>query len=642
MSLRQVSALLFLSSLLAAQAAVADAPVAPISNELAEAIVREGIDKSQVMRFLRDLTGKVGHRLTGSDNFTKGCEWAKGEFEKMGLEVELEKWGEWKLVWTRGEWVGRITSPIQLDMYVATDAWTAGTKGLQKGAIVTMPGTDEALAESALAGKWVIGKRKLNEGNRKAAQAAGALGCVYRANDPDSKFPTRVRVFGNHQTAMKSLADVPTFPEIAVQADHFDQLWALVEEGKSVEGEFDIGNSFRDGPIVLNNVVATLKGTEKPDEMVIVSSHLDSWHQKQGTTDNGTGSTSTMEAARILTAVGAKPKRTIKFCLWGGEEQGLLGSRGFVQRHRADMPKVSAVFNHDTGTNWAQSLSVTQAMHDQLAPVFTHVNRLMKAPDADWDPAKPVFDLRVVKQVSGGGGSDHASFIAAGVPGLNWSLRGRSNYFEHTWHTQWDTIDVAIEEYQRHTSTIIALAALGTANLPALLDRAGVVTGGGGGGRGQSAAYVAGIFEGELDGLTITSLKDGGRGAKMGAQKGDVLKKVNGEEVTRTSQVTQLVRDAQGDLVTFTFQRGDKSIDATMSKKELPAAPTPPNRGDNRPRDTVPPGGGQPAPGGTGGAGGSPGGGSGGGSGSGGAGNGGGGGNEDAFGFDVAALQLQA
>ncbi len=598
MLLRSIPALLFVSSFLAAQAAGAVEVAPPITNEVAEAIVKEGIEKSQVMRLLQDLTGKVGHRLTGSDNFTNGCAWAKGEFEKMGLAVELEKWGEWKLVWNRGPWVGRITQPIQLDMYVATEAWTAGTKGMQKGAMVMAPTTDDQLESAAVAKKWVISKKKPSASLRKAVQDAGALGCVYRAGDPDDKFPTRVRVFGNHQTAMKPLADVPTFPEIAVQADHFDQLFTLVDEGKAVECEFDIQNSFREGPIELCNVVATLRGSEQPDEVVVVSSHLDSWHQKQGTTDNGTGTTSTMEAARILTKVGAKPKRTIKFCLWGGEEQGLLGSRGYVQRHRTDMAKVSAAFNHDTGTNWAQSLGVTQAMHDQLAPVFAHVNRLMKAPDADW--VGDVFKLNVVKSVSGGGGSDHASFIAAGVPGLNWNLKGRSNYFQHTWHTQWDTIDVAIEEYQRHTATIIALAALGTANLPALLDRAGVSAGGGGG--NQSAAFAAAWFEAELEEFTFTGVKAGGRAAKMGVQKGDVLKKVGGQALERQRQIFQFARETEGDTVVFTFARGTTSFEAKMKKDELPTPPARGGRGGNQgPGDTVPVPGGTGQPGGTGG-----------------------------------------
>jgi hypothetical protein len=590
MSLRTASLTLFLSSLLAAQAAVA-AQDPPLTNAQAEAIAHEGIDKSQVMRLLRDLTGKVGHRLTGSDNFTKGCQWAMGEFAAMGLQVELEKWGEWKLVWNRGTWTGRITAPEVFDLYVATDAWTAGTNGLQKGAIVVMPALDGDV--SMVKGKWVIAKRKPAQATRTSAQAAGALGCIYRANDPDKDFPTRVRVFGNHQTAMKTMADVPTFPEIAVQADHFDRLFALVESGKDVLGEFEIGNTFREGPIELCNVIATMKGTEQPDECVIVSSHLDSWHQVQGTTDNGTGTTTTMESARILAKVGAKPKRSIKFCLWGGEEQGLLGSRGYVQRHRTDMTKVSAVFNHDTGTNWAHSIGVTQAMADQLAPIGAQINRLLKAPDADW--TGDVFKFNISERVSGGGGSDHASFIAAGVPGLNWNLKGRSNYFQYTWHTQWDTIDVAIEEYQRHTATVIAMAALGTANLPAMLDRTGVAAGGGQG-PGQSTAFAEAFFEGELDEFTFKSVKEGGRAAKMGVQKGDVLKKVGGRDLERLREIFQFARETEGDTVTFTFQRDGKTFDAKVKKDDLP---TPPRRGGGTqaPRDTV------PAPGGTGGSG---------------------------------------
>ncbi len=591
MLLRTATVSLTFVSLLAAQTATAEAPASTaLPPDVAEAIAKEGIERSQVMRLLRDLTGKVGHRLTGSDNFTKGCEWAKAEFEAMGLQVELEQWGEWKLTWNRGPWVGRITQPIELDMYVATEAWTAGTKGRQKGPVVEMPRTDAgggassgaseegdeakpepAAAADSLAGKWVISRRKPSATNRKRAQEAGALGVVYRAGDPTKAFPTRVRVFGNHQTAMKPIEDVPTFPEIAVQSDHFDQLFALVAEGKSVICEFEIGNAFREQPIVLNNVIATLPGTEHPDEWVVVSSHLDSWHQVTGTTDNGTGTTTTMEAARILAAIGAKPKRSIKFCLWGGEEQGLLGSRGYVQRHRAQMAKVSACFNHDTGTNWAQSLGVTQAMHDQLAPIFGEVNRLLKAPDADW--SGPVFDLKVVPRVTGGGGSDHASFIAAGVPGLNWGLKGRSNYFEHTWHTQWDTIDVAIEEYQRHTATIIAMAALGTANLPSLLDRAGVSAGGRE--RPQSGAFAASWFGAEMEEFTFKSVQKDGRAAAMGVQAGDVLKKVGGQDLENLRQIFQFARETEGDTVTFTFQRGATTFEGKTKKGELPAPPQP-------------------------------------------------------------------
>lgn len=537
-----------------------------LDDATAEKIRAEGIDHSQVHAILRDLTS-MGHRLTGSDNFTRACEWARGRFREMGLEVEVQKWDEWNLVWNRGEWIGRIEKPIQLDMYVATDAWTAGTDGPTTGGFAVAPRNAEDVDAAQVARRWVIAQRKPSAEVLRAVEDAGALGVVYRAGDPNQKYPTRVRVFGQSRVAKMEFADRPTMPEIAVRADDFDKLMALVEQDEGPVATFDIQNSFREGPIALHNVIATLRGTEKPDECVIISSHLDSWHQAQGCTDNGTGTATTMESARILTATGARPKRSIKFCLWGGEEQGLLGSRGFVQRHRSDMDKVSAAFNHDTGTNWAQSLAVTEAMHEQLEPIFAQVNRLLTAPDADFDG--PVFNLRIVEKVTGSGGSDHASFIAARVPGLSWGLKGRSDYFQHTWHTQWDTFDVAIEEYQRHTATVIAMAALGTANLDELLDRNNVEPGRGR--RRQSSTIAAAIFGAELDGLTFKKVEKEGRADKLGVQVGDVLKKVDGNDVERVFQIFQFVRAAEGDTIKLTFQRGSETFEASIKKSDLPS-----------------------------------------------------------------------
>ena len=537
----------------------------PLSDESAELIAKEGIQNSGVQAILREMTGDIGHRLTGSENFTKACAWAKGHFEKMGLEVELEEWAEWTTIWSRGAWVGRIVEPIELDMYVATEAWTAGTDGPKTAGFVEAPrsSTDEAVAETK--GQWVLSRRKPTSRVRAAVEAAGALGVVYRAGDPNQKYPTRVRVFGDSRVARLPLEQAPKLPEIAVRSDDFDRLWSLFDEGKKPIAQFDIQNEFKPGPIKLHNVIATMRGTEKPDEWVVVSSHLDSWHQAQGCTDNGTGSATTMEAARILTTIGAKPKRSIKFCLWGGEEQGLLGSRGFVQRHRVKMPNVAACFNHDTGTNWAQSLTVTNKMKEQLDPIFAQVNRLLTAPDADWEG--PVFSLRGVESIGGGGGgSDHASFLAAQVPGLGWGLKGRSDYFQHTWHTQWDTFDVAIEEYQRHTATVVAMAALGTANLDELLDRENIRTRRRG--RGQSSAFASAWFEGEMDSFTFKSVKEGGRAAKMGVKAGDKLVKVAGKELTSMRQIFQFAREAEGDSIEFGFQRGKEFFTAKMKKGE--------------------------------------------------------------------------
>ncbi len=530
---------------------------------MAAAIKQEGLENSKVHSILREMTGDIGQRLTGSDNFTKACEWAKCEFEEMGLQVELEEWAEWQTVWNRGKWVGRIVEPIQLDMYVATEAWTAPTKGLQVGGFVAVPRSEADEDLAVVEGRWVLSTRLPSSSVRAAVLEAGALGVVYRASGPNEQFPTRVRVFGDATVARLPIEQAPKLPEIAVRSDDFDRLMELFDSGKAPVAEFDIQNEFKPGPIKLHNVIATLVGTEKPDEVVIISSHLDSWHQAQGTTDNGTGSATTMEAARILMAVGAKPKRTIKFCLWGGEEQGLLGSRGYVQRHRSDMDKVSAVFNHDTGTNWAQSLVVTNQMHAQLDPVFAQVTRLMTPPDADFDDV--VFNLVARAEIGGGrGGSDHASFLAVSVPGLGWGLKGRANYFNHTWHTQWDTFDNAIEEYQRHTATVIAMAALGTANLDELLARDGITTRRRG--RGQAAGFASNWFGAEIDGLKFLSVKPGGRAHKLGVQNGDILFKVDGRQMETIRELFQFAREATGDDLKLTLKRGDKTFE-TVSKK---------------------------------------------------------------------------
>lgn len=595
------SSLLATAGLLFAQAPGRDPAVVPILDEaVAQAIRAEGIEHTQVMRILRDFTGKIGHRLTGSDNFTKACAWAATEFHSMGLPVvKLEKWGEWKLAWNRGVWKGRITSPTAMDLYVATEAWTAGTNGPREGVIAMAPKSMDdlapptaeetaATAEPAPAeggrrgrrdtgpmtpakkygSKWLLCEKRPSSELREASEKLGILGWVYRAGDADENFPTRVRVFGDHRRAMQSIEDTPKVPQIAVRADQFDAIQKLLEQPQAVHANFEIDNAFRTGPIPLYNVIAEIPGSEKPDEYVIVSSHFDSWHQAQGCTDNGTGSATTMEAARILMAVGAKPKRTIRFCLWGGEEQGLLGSAAYVKMHRDEMERVSAVFNHDSGTNWAASLGIAESMADQMHPVVAPIFGL-QPPDASHEG--PVFTLNTSPKIRGGGGSDHASFLVAGVPGLNWGLSGRANYFAYSWHTQWDTYEVAIPEYQRHTATVIALTALGTANLPELLDRTGVDRSGGGG--GQAGTYAQALFDADMDGFKFTKLAAGGRGEKMGIRAGDVLAKANGKKLEAMHEIFAEARDLgdQAKTMELELQRGTESVKVQLDLEDLRA-----------------------------------------------------------------------
>ena len=447
---------------------------------IADRIKHEGLHNSQVMAYLDYLTNSIGHRLTGSDNYMLACKWALAEFKKMGLDARLEQWQTWRFAFNRGQWSGRIESPEKIELQVATEAWTAGTRGNVRGRAVVVPGSILDVEEQ-LAGKvkgawlWIRKPTRRSRAGRELwnyvkgfAIDEGAAGLVY-ASAGDAKYPNRIRVFGSRNMALSANSRIPTLPEVCVRKDQWQRVEKMIKAGKEVTAAFDIRNRFRRETVPLYNVIADIKGFEKPDEFVIVCGHLDSWHQATGTTDNGTGTTSTMEAARILAASGARPRRTIRFCLWGGEEQGLLGSRRYVLKYRTKMKNVSAVFNHDTGTNWAHTIAVPENMYDDFKRILEPVMSI-KAPDKDFEG--PVFRLRKVRQMSRrGGGSDHASFLSAGVPAWSWGLRGRSNYFQHTWHSQWDTFDVAIPEYQRHTSTVVALTAYGVAMLPHLLPR---------------------------------------------------------------------------------------------------------------------------------------------------------------------------
>ena len=560
----RLSAGIVLAGLLSGQEPLPSGREPLVTPDLEAAIKREGLANSHAMAYLDHLTNQIGARLTASDNFQRACEWSKGEFEKLGLvNVHLEKWGEFPVGWNRGQWSGRVTKPILLELQVATEAWTAGTRGRQAGKVLPMPANADEIAKDpqSYRGVWLMQSRgrAMSAPLRTACEEAGVLGFLRSGFDGDQTYPNRLRVFGSQLVKWDKL---PKLPEIAIRSDQWNQIKALADKGETLEAEFDIRNQWKKGPIDVHNVVAELPGSEKPDEVVVVCGHLDSWHQATGTTDNGTGATSTLEAARILTAAGAKPKRTIRFILWGGEEQGLLGSLAHVNKRRAEMANVSCVFNHDTGTNWAHSLTVTEGMKADMERVFAPV-MTMSAPDPDHEG--PVFKLSVAKTISGGGGSDHASFARAGVPPFAWGLKGRSDYFRYTWHSQWDTFDVAIPEYQRHTSTVIALAALGVANLPTLLDRSGVTINQG---ASDPKAMVESMLGVEIDENKVKTVKGEGIAQKAGFRAGDVIVAIGDFPVETLREVRRGLREQDGPWTVTVDRAGEK----VKLKLERPAA----------------------------------------------------------------------
>jgi Zn-dependent M28 family amino/carboxypeptidase len=195
------------------------------------------------------------------------------------------------------------------------------------------------------------------------------------------------------------------------------------------------------------NTIAEIKGTEKPDEYVMLSAHFDSWDAAQGATDNGTGTLTMMEAMRILKLVYPNPKRTILVGHWGSEEQGLNGSRAFVEDHPEIVSKLQALFNQDNGTGRVVNIS---GQGYQYAGEFL-TRWLAAAPSYIKDSIKTTFP-----GMPGGGGSDFASFVAVGAPGfslssLNWS------YFNYTWHTNRDTYDKVIFDDLKSNAILTAI-----------------------------------------------------------------------------------------------------------------------------------------------------------------------------------------
>ncbi|MHC4513976.1 MAG: M20/M25/M40 family metallo-hydrolase [Planctomycetota bacterium] len=526
----------------------------PRLSAVAAALVEESEKGSQVMQHLDYMTNSIGPRLTGSENLVTACKWAVATFEKFGLEnVHLEEWGEVPVSFNRGPWFGAMSwtegeTKHRVILEFTTASWSAGTKGLRRGRAFMLPKTQEEFdkIEANLKGAWVVqtrsrrGRRSSRNQGFNAMEAckdAGIRGVVRTAGG------TYLRTGGSRGWRSMSMDSLPTLAQPALVGSQHKKLVGLLEQGVEVELEFNIANRFRKGPIKLYNVVADIPGTEWPEEYVLVGAHLDSCDGATGAVDDGSGCATTIEAARLIMAAGVKPKRTIRFCLWGGEEQGLLGSRAYVGAHADEMPKISAYLNHDNGTNFIAGVGATKAMKAQMDKVFAGVGSIHKDM-----PFK-------VQEIAGmrGGGSDHTSFLAKNVPAWQWRLKGDHNY-RHIWHTQFDSYDQVVARYQRHSALVVAIGATGIANLDKLLSREKL----------RSARpdrggrrFRLGL---RLDGTKVVDVAKEGLLAKSGLKKGDEILRVGDQVVETSSDFLRGLFAGGGEPVEVTVKRDGKEI----------------------------------------------------------------------------------
>ncbi|MEQ8766959.1 MAG: M20/M25/M40 family metallo-hydrolase [Planctomycetota bacterium] len=509
-------------------------------------IIEIGRTDNHVQEHLDHMVNRIGPRLTGSDSLQTACEWAVERFKSFGIEnARLERWGEVPVGFNRGPWSGRIVSPIDRPLRFGTNAWTAGTTGKESGRVLRVPENEEQLAQMVglVDGAWMLGR--IPRDLREPLEAAGMRGEIRATRDD------LILTGGRYRITWDTL---PTRPEINLMREDYQAIEELLDQGEEVVLEFDIRNYFKEGPVDLYNVIADIPGTELPDEYVIVGGHIDSWDGATGTTDNGTGCATTFEAARLLMESGAKPKRTIRFMLWSGEEQGLLGSRAYCDQHEDLMEKISAVLVHDGGTNYLSGITATAAMMEDFEKVF--------APVIELDERFP-FSIREVEGLRGGG-SDHNSFLGKGVPGFFWNQSGDAVY-RYTHHTQHDTFESAIPDYQKHSSMVAAIGALGIANLDHKLSRENMQAQARAARGGRLPRRLLGV---RLDDMTISDVTEDGKAGAAGLKAGDVLVQIDDTKVADAAELRQALRGGEPKKK-VTVRRGEEMVTVTIDWSDV-------------------------------------------------------------------------
>src|SRR5580704_9960015 len=451
-------------------------------------ILAEIQNNSEAMANLEYLSDSIGARLSGAPGLKRANEWTKQKFSEYGLtNVHLEPWTV-ERTWTRGTASARITAPAEHPLVIAAAAWSPSTPGAVHGPIVYFDAKekkDYAKFHGKLKGAIVIyqepavlsppmpvdNTRAFTRPMQKPPARIGELpeGDPYdaillmekeRAEFWKSEGVIAVLRDSGKPQGLLNMTDVSLsryaegmIPAAFVTGEGYRMIWRLMKHGP-VTVEIAMTNSFGK-PVEVYNTVADLRGSEKPDEMAIIGGHLDSWDLATGSTDNGTGSMAVLEAARALSKLKMKPKRTIRFVLFSGEEQGLWGSLEYVKRHQDELEKISAVLVHDTGTGRVLSIG----MHDNYQD-----RELMD------QVLTPLPELKLLEpSMARSYGTDHLSFDDAGVPGF-FCIQDPAEY-RLTHHSQTDTFDKVWKDDLNQGAQVLAAWAYNTAQLPGMLPR---------------------------------------------------------------------------------------------------------------------------------------------------------------------------
>jgi hypothetical protein len=490
-------------------------------------IRKEGTDNSKIMWTMHYLSDVYGPRLTGSPNHKAAAEWAVRTMTEWGFEnAALEPWDFTHPGWLNERASGFITSPVRDNLTFEVLAWTPSGKKIKGQAFqLVIPRFPSDNLPNAMANATqaelnayfdsIRGqvKGKIVLVNKPAVVPVNFNPPVKRLNDEDLKkrydpsatpqpFPTppapptranaltglqlrdaldkflvdsdvklrindageehgKVRAFNNQTFDVDKVV-----PTVIMRNEDYGRIWRLLDDKSAVSLEFDIRNRVFPEGATSYNTVGEITGSDKKDEVIMLGGHLDSWHAATGATDNAIGCAVMMEAARILKALGVKPRRTIRVALWSGEEQGLLGSQAYVKKHfgsfenpQPGYEKFGGYFNIDSGTGRARGMTVFGP------PSAAAILRGYVAPFADLGVVGTILT-----RSRGLGGSDHTSFNNAGLPGIGVN-QDPIEYFNTTWHTNLDTYERIVPEDVKASAIVIAAAVYQLAMRDELLPR---------------------------------------------------------------------------------------------------------------------------------------------------------------------------
>ncbi len=454
------------------------------------ALIAQAMDKSEVMKNLQYLSDVIGPRLTGSAAMRKANDWTAAQLKAYGLTSHLEEW-DFGVTWQRGPAGFKITAPFERNLVGHSWAWTAGTGGKTlAGPVVRVDATNAdsiAVYAAKMKGAWLIirpgatiwnpdgpamtaaDSQAMQENRRRAfAQPGDTSEAARKARqqfNTDRPYLLKkagalgILTDGSKEQGLMNMSGSPNnvspLPNVVIAHEDYAMFERLIAMGMTPRMEGRIDNTLGKTPVKQWNTIGEIKGSQYPGQVVILGAHLDSWDLGTGVTDNGTGSMVVLEAARAIAQSGLKPARTIRFILFTGEEEGLLGSRAYAAAHAGEADSIQAVLVLDNGTGMIKGQALQGRNQDA---------QLWK------DLLAPVNSLGATEVREGNkGGTDHLSFIPYGVPGWNFDQESRG--YNHTHHSQVDTYDHAVPGDLKQASAVMAVTAFELANLPILLPR---------------------------------------------------------------------------------------------------------------------------------------------------------------------------